>query len=679
MAGQLIGKKLKNGDYEIRELIGKGGMATVYLGYQQKVDRLVAIKILSSPTGTDIEFKERFELEAKTIARLQHPHILPLYDYGTEDDLVYLVMAYLSGGTFESRITKGEVTLDEIERVVREIGGALDYAHRQGVVHRDIKPANILLDGEGHALLTDFGIAKLTEGNIGLTGTNVVGTPAYMSPEQAQGLEVTGASDIYALGVVVFQALTGKLPFNAPSVLQLMLRVVQDPIPNLDDYVEDAPAQLSSVMSRVLAKDPDVRYSTAQEFADAFTEAVRATSKVPIVNRTLKPLSDDANTAKLTRLPISTKLKVEESSTPTTQTVIVQQGTSPFVLLGGFAIIAIALVILVVFLTNNNNSVTIIPTNTAPSNTAVVRPSVPTFGRVSYTTTNALGDTANIRLDNLQFGGQGIYMAWLINTTIQTSPLNLGEITLDALGSGTIRYVDEAGTLLPANYNVFLITRETTSATTAPSDDVRYHAQLPPSLLQLVTELLIASPNGVRGGSLLAGITLEGTIASQHAGLAAGASTAPTMHLHAEHTINILKGEEIDYDNSGRGENPGRGIGVYTFADKIEALINTVLADEHATASLALNAEFIRVCLQNTRQRADQIIELEQTLLASDNIEGVQSEAADSARIADELVNGLDLNQNGDIEAFEGECGLGQIENYALLVGTFDIVEGGLD
>ncbi|HRF98993.1 MAG TPA: serine/threonine-protein kinase, partial [Aggregatilineales bacterium] len=353
MAGLLIGKTLKNGDYEIREIIGKGGMATVYLGYQKNVERQVAIKVLSFHTGVDDEFKERFQLEARTIARLQHPHILSLHDYGAEDDLLYLVMAYLSGGTFENRISKGEVTLDEIERVLREIGGAIDYAHRQGIVHRDIKPANILLDSEGHALLTDFGIAKLTEGNIGLTGTNVVGTPAYMSPEQAQGMEVTGASDIYSLGVVVFQALTGKLPFNAPSVLQIMLRVVQDPIPDLEDFVTDAPPQLNSVLSRALAKDPDARYATAQEFADAFTEAIRATSKVPIVQRPLTRVDTTQNTAKLTN-PLVTKLKTD--SNPTGQTVIVQQSTNPLILLGGFAIIAIALVVLVVILTSGNNS-----------------------------------------------------------------------------------------------------------------------------------------------------------------------------------------------------------------------------------------------------------------------------------------------------------------------------------
>src|SRR5690606_18262361 len=187
-------------------------MPAVYLGYQESVDRQVAVKILPPHPGLDENFVERFQLEAKTIARLQHPHILPLYDYGTQEDIVYLVMAYADGGTLDDYVVDGPMPLPLVEKFLREIAGALDYAHRRGVIHRDIKPGNILMDGEGHALLADFGIVKLAEGGTNLTGTGVVGTPAYMAPEQAQGAPIDARADIYSLGVVVYQMLTGKQP-----------------------------------------------------------------------------------------------------------------------------------------------------------------------------------------------------------------------------------------------------------------------------------------------------------------------------------------------------------------------------------------------------------------------------------------------------------------------------------
>ncbi|MBZ0274841.1 MAG: serine/threonine protein kinase, partial [Anaerolineae bacterium] len=197
MASSLVGRKL--GKYDIIELLGRGGMATVYKGRQSEIDRFVAVKVLPPHPGQDPQFIERFQLEARTIARLQHPHILPLYDYGMQDDILYLATAYVSGGSLEDRIKQGPLPLAEVERLLRQIASALDYAHRQNVIHRDIKPGNILLDGEGHALLADFGIVKITGGDSRLTGTGgMVGTPAYMSPEQGTGVNITSSVDIYA-------------------------------------------------------------------------------------------------------------------------------------------------------------------------------------------------------------------------------------------------------------------------------------------------------------------------------------------------------------------------------------------------------------------------------------------------------------------------------------------------
>ena len=202
----LVGRTL--GQYEIKDELGQGGMAKVYLGYQASISRYVAIKVLPPHPALDEEFKERFQLEAKTIGGLQNPHILPLYDYGTDDDVIYLVMAYVEGGTLEDLLDSGPMNVRDVERVVRNVASGLDYAHRRGVIHRDIKPANILMS-DGHPLLADFGLVKMMASGGNLTGTAIIGTPSYMAPEQGQGLDVDARTDVYALGVMVYEMLAG--------------------------------------------------------------------------------------------------------------------------------------------------------------------------------------------------------------------------------------------------------------------------------------------------------------------------------------------------------------------------------------------------------------------------------------------------------------------------------------
>ncbi|NJR12752.1 serine/threonine protein kinase, partial [bacterium] len=264
-----IGQKL--GQYEIQQLIKKGGMGAVYRAVQPSLGRAVAIKILPPHPTLDESVVQRFEREARTIGTLQHPHILPLYDYGRQDNILYLVMAYADGGSLAELMSDGPLPLTLADRLVRETASALDYAHRRGIVHRDIKPANILLDSEGHALLADFGIVKIAADSSTLTGTAIIGTPAYMSPEQGQGDPTDNRSDIYSLGVMAFEMLTGRQPFTGETPMKVLLKHINEPIPSILDLNDQLPVTLQRVMRRVLAKDPGQRYGTAGEFAMAFT------------------------------------------------------------------------------------------------------------------------------------------------------------------------------------------------------------------------------------------------------------------------------------------------------------------------------------------------------------------------------------------------------------------------
>jgi tRNA A-37 threonylcarbamoyl transferase component Bud32 len=695
----LIGRQL--GNYQIVELLGQGGMATVYIGYQEAVDRKVAIKVLPPHPGLDDQFIERFQIEARTIARLQHPHILPLYDYGQVDDILYLAMAYIEGGTLEDLIQEGPMPVRRVERVLREVASALDYAHRQGIIHRDIKPGNILLDSEGHALLADFGIAKIA-GGANLTGTGVVGTPAYMAPEQAQGSQVDTRADIYALGVVIYQMLTGQQPFTAETPMKVLLKVLQEPVPDIMQVVDGLPEELGEVMQQVMAKEPDMRYQSAVSFAEAFSRAIhRSDESLAAARREVnleRPADDELPTMAKGSRPPATTMPAGKRGENDSQTIIVQQGANPLILLGGFAIIAVAIVAVVILVLgsqgggDDDNETTPTPGAVAavtdevadtptPTEPPVIAPtpSVETFGRLTFNTVGAMGDSVNMQTSGLRPPGSGLtYVAWLLNTT-DGSTVRLGNLAVDPLGSAVLAYTDEEGRMLPAFFNAIIITLETTGAVgDVPAGDTAYSSQVPPDIMTLLTEMFVESEDGLSGGSLLDGALAEARTAAQHAGLAAGSSTLGALQTHAEHTVNILRGTQEDLDGTGGGQNPGRGVGVYFFVDAIEGHVDTALAAPTSNRELEINAEYIRVCLQNTRIRADGVIELEGELLASESVEAVADQAAESQQLAEQLQSGFDLNDDGIVNPFEGECGLEQITTYGILISAMDIVEGPL-
>jgi serine/threonine-protein kinase len=270
----MIGTRL--GPYELVEELGKGGMATVYRAYQPNTDRFVAVKVIHRAIASDSAGLERFQREARLVTRLEHPHLLPIYDYNGTHDPPYIVMRYLEGGTLKDILDQGPLPPDEIIYMMRQIAAALDYAHRKGVIHRDIKPSNVLIDPDGNAFLTDFGIARMTEVSSGLTRSGfTVGTPAYMSPEQATGSgQVDGRSDIYALGVMLFQMLTGQMPYTADTPMATLLKHLNDPIPAASSFNTRLDAGVDAVFFKTLAKKPDDRYATATGLVNALAEAL---------------------------------------------------------------------------------------------------------------------------------------------------------------------------------------------------------------------------------------------------------------------------------------------------------------------------------------------------------------------------------------------------------------------
>jgi serine/threonine-protein kinase len=255
-------------------------MATVYRARQASMGRDVAIKVIKPELSETPDFVERFAREARTVASLSHPHILKVFDYGQHGELVFLVMELLVGGSLAELIPQGPLPLQSTTRILDQVASALDYAHELGIIHRDLKPQNVLLDGRGNAHLTDFGIAKIMSATA-LTQSGVaMGTPSYMAPEQWQGLPLDGRADVYALGVMLFEMLTGQLPFSAETPFSLMHKHVSEQPPPIRSLRSDLPSSVESVLIRALAKNRDQRYASAGELAANAKAAITGTAPI---------------------------------------------------------------------------------------------------------------------------------------------------------------------------------------------------------------------------------------------------------------------------------------------------------------------------------------------------------------------------------------------------------------
>ncbi|MEM7028992.1 MAG: serine/threonine-protein kinase [Chloroflexota bacterium] len=329
----LIGRKI--GSYQITDSIGKGGMATVYKAYQASMDRHVAIKVLPPHFLQDATFVERFEREARTIAKLEHPHILPVYDYGkTDDGLAYIAMRYIETGTLADLLDESVLFLEESIRIIDQVSDALSYAHQQGVVHRDLKPSNILIDLQGQAFLSDFGLARSTSSDGSLTGGMIVGTPNYMAPEQGQGHQADERSDIYALGVILYEMTTGRRPFHAETPMAVMLKHITDPLPPPRQINAELHPTIEQVLLTTLAKEPEERYQTVAKMNAVLKQAIVD------ISRPLAPVPPS---------PTPSPMAQTVQRSPAQTTIMASLSSKPNGLAIGVIVFTIILVLAIIF------------------------------------------------------------------------------------------------------------------------------------------------------------------------------------------------------------------------------------------------------------------------------------------------------------------------------------------
>ncbi|HNB51496.1 MAG TPA: serine/threonine-protein kinase, partial [Anaerolineales bacterium] len=267
----------KIGRYEIMSEIERGGMATVYYARDPFVDRYVAIKILPRALVHDAESRARFEREARIIAAIEHPAIVPIYDYGEEDGQPYLVMRFMKGGSLGRQLHSHIFSLPEAQRIISRVAPAIDKVHQLGIVHRDLKPDNILFDEDEHPYIADFGIAKLAEASASISGDKLVGTLYYASPEHLQkGNALNALSDIYALGVILFEMLTGDVPYKGEVTTQLIKAILMDPVPHASEMNPSLPPAIDALIERAMSKNPKHRHQSAIEFAQSLEAVIQA-------------------------------------------------------------------------------------------------------------------------------------------------------------------------------------------------------------------------------------------------------------------------------------------------------------------------------------------------------------------------------------------------------------------
>jgi len=282
--------------FRLDEEIGRGGMATVCRGIDLSTEEEVAVKVLSPTISGDSRFVRRFRREAGLLAHLEHPNIVPVTNYGESKGMVYLVMPFVHGDTLQERLEQGKVKVQEGARWMGQVADALDFAHNRGIIHRDVKPSNVIIDKRGDAQLMDFGLAREVEGSNTLTGSMLMGTPAYMSPEQGRGGKVDTRSDQYSVGVILYQMVTGRLPFEADSPMGTVLMHIQETVPRPSRFARKLSPAVERVILKSLAKDPEFRYPTAGALVQAFqaaldgasVEELDLTTTVPSLGRSLR-------------------------------------------------------------------------------------------------------------------------------------------------------------------------------------------------------------------------------------------------------------------------------------------------------------------------------------------------------------------------------------------------------
>ena len=670
------------GKVQIEKYLARGGMAEVYLGTHTMLDRQVAVKVMHGFIEDDPDFLSRFQREAKVVAGLRHPNIVQVFDFDTLDGHPYIVMEYLRGPSLATYLLalherQERLPIQSVVHLLKSLASALDYAHGQGVIHRDIKPGNVLLHSKTDnipldqplaadvdAVLTDFGLVRLTNAANQTASGIVSGTPAYMSPEQARGDQMDHRTDIYSLGVVMYEMLAGRVPFEGDSTISVILKHINEPPPP----IENISPELQAVIDCALAKDPNARYQTAQEMVNDLVHVIGTNAEA----------ATDFKSRSAARLTNSSQPQPKKPS----RTLLWAGG-----LIAACACVSLALVLLgsaglgalalfpktaspTIPVADSTNQLPVELTATNPP-TMPNMPANDSLGLLRFQEGTSTLDKVTISAE-LSVPAEGMqYEAWLIGNEGEQRR-SLGLLTQDVNGQFTLTFVDGQSRNLLAEFDRMEITLEPNPDDSPnASGNVAYASAIPAGALTHIRHLLISlniTPNqigaitGLMNDTTLIKTSAEAMLTAFEAGQTNDARA------NAEAVINLIVGKQDatnykDWDGNGQINDPGDGYGLLLNGDQsgyIGGVIDHAkLASEaaDATDTVKLHGQHVVNSAQNVETWATQLRDLAIQIVQASDLSASEADIRSAVTLADQMLDGVDLNGNEAVEPVPGEGG----------------------
>ena len=681
-AGKTLGK------VHIEDLIARGGMAEVYTGNHEFFGR-VAVKVMRGLLERDSDQLARFQREAEVIESLKHHNIVQMLEYDVVDESPYLVMEYIPGPSLASYLKrlhdkKQRLPIGLVAQILKSIASALDYAHLKGIVHRDIKPANVLLRSQANLVefdktlpldvepvLTDFGLVRLLDSTMHTTAGSVSGTPAYMSPEQARGEKVDKRTDIYSLGIMLYEMLAGGVPFQSDTTFGMLMQHINEPPPPIPGISKD----LQMLIDRALSKKPGDRYESAgalaEEFLALFNGQTISPGTLHIVELARKAAEADQQ---------------NKAQPPERRTNWIRIGVE----------LTIALVLMFVIFQVFLNPGDIIATATPPP----VDPTIP-VGRMRFSDFSSPNDRISFTMPNLAQPEENMhYEAWLVSDDGKTFH-DVGRITPDTSGTGQLVFTDTSGQNL-LQFGQLQITKEQDNVPLSkPTGDVVYSSVFPSQALTYIRNIELAydrTPNSLAlmqglyyysGSYITTPINGDPVNDPEFISLVKGYENQDeaTIRNTTEMVINQIVGDSSDqykdYDGNGTKDvYSSDGYGSLPNGDHAGYLQETATnlkaaADApDSTPNIRDQSANIQICIQNMENWTNQILPLALKLTETDYGPAMKPTIDELAKLGDALLNGVDTNGNGQIEGIEGECGAGKAYEFGWFMADFPIYTG---